>query len=123
MRMDPREGTKQMGLYITTDGDPFYLELAGDCCSESWWSDIVNPENVIGAKVLSVTTSDEAVTDERTRQEHDDCTAYTVTTERGVALFKWRNSSNGYYSGWLVSERTVPDTILEWPLVTETQAW
>lgn len=78
-------------------------EATGDCCSESWFADIVGIDNlknavVIGIKVLNVELPEG---DTRTRQEYDEVYGYRLTTHKGDCDIIFRNSSNGYYGGEL----------------------
>ena len=80
-------------------------ETEGDCCSESWFSDIVNPQALFGAVVLTVECIEMeeigySVEDGRCRQEVDAAYGYKITTSKGWCDIVFRNSSNGYYGGW-----------------------
>ena len=80
-------------------------ETEGDCCSESWFSDIVNPQALFGAVVLAVECIEMeqigySVEDGRCRQEVDTAYGYKITTNKGWCDIVFRNSSNGYYGGW-----------------------
>lgn len=81
----------------------------GDCCSESWWADIVGVKQMLGAEVTAAVVIDmpDVLDDERSRQEVDKAYGVRVTTTRGVCDLIYRNSSNGYYGGW--SEWEVAD--------------
>jgi hypothetical protein len=115
-------GPREESMLIDTDQGKLYFELAGGCCSESWWSDVRGLSTLMGRPVVSVATEDIEVDDSRTRQESDDMTRYTLTTRDGKSEFEWRNSSNGYYSGWMVS-RPVPSDLSQFRAVTHDTAW
>lgn len=71
-----------------------------DCCSETWFADVINLAALLNHPVLSVTQ--EFIDDPdctRSRQEHDVVGAITITTLAGDCRVEWRNSSNGYYGG------------------------
>jgi len=90
--------------FITDDGDIVY-ETEGDCCSESWFADVICIDALLGAivnvvdevEMYSVTDTE----DSRCRQEYDAIYGYKFQTDKGWADIVFRNSSNGYYGGWL----------------------
>lgn len=78
----------------------FYLE--GDCCSTSWFSDMRGLVALRGHTVLSVEHyRGDDPEDGRGNQDSDEVYQYLVHTTGGTAELTWRNSSNGYYGGWL----------------------
>ena len=85
-----------------SDGEVIAYITEGDCCSETWFADIVGVSALIGGTVKSVDTVDldtYNVNDGRTRQEKDEAYGVKLTTDRGYASIVYRNSSNGYYGG------------------------
>ena len=64
--------------------------VEGDCCSNSWIEHLELPNDVAGATLLSV---DEGGPITQDHPEHDD---------GGEIVLEYRNSSNGYYGGYLV---------------------
>lgn len=103
-------------------------ETEADCCSETWFADIVGLHNllhqvVMGVSVLEVKLPED---DKRTRQEYDEAYGYRLTTAKGDCDFIFRNSSNGYYGGSLcvVKEDRLPkimDGEREFHLLTENE--
>lgn len=93
-------------------------EAIGDCCSESWFADIVGFEALKDALVGSVEVieTQELENDPRTRQERDLVYGYKFTTTKGHATIAFRNSSNGYYGGDL-SLMTNP-IVVDWKEIT-----
>jgi hypothetical protein len=93
-------GDEEHALRIRTNGEPVYCEVDGDCCSESWFADILGAVWVQGG---TVTTTRELELpqpqDGRSRQEEDSAYGYAIDTERGTVIIAFRNSSNGYYGG------------------------
>ena len=89
----------------------------GDCCSETWFADIVGMDDLRGHAIVSAERIDVPdrfpQTNERTRQEEDEHYAIRLTTAAGTCVVVYRNSSNGYYGGesWVASNtrQTVPD--------------
>lgn len=100
--------------FETDHGDIVYF-AEGDCCSESWFADIVFDYGFFNGVVREVTEleipewlSRVVSNDKRTRQEYDEVYGFRVVTKEDhpfAAFFKscdiiFRNSSNGYYGGW-----------------------
>ena len=80
------------------------FHAVGDCCSESWIADILNPETILNETILSVREDEmpkEDPTPSRTRQDSDQLFGYTLESAKGSCQIIFRNSSNGYYGGWL----------------------
>lgn len=89
-------------MVFDTDIGHVSYETEGDCCSETWFSDVLNISNIIGVavnKVEKIDLTDYNVEDGRTRQEYDEAYGYKLTTNKGTAEIIFRNSSNGYYGG------------------------
>lgn len=91
-------------LAVQTDQGIVAYDTEGDCCSETWFADIIGVSALIGGVVMEV---EEAVPetykpeeDGRTRQEEDEAYGWKITTDKGYADIIYRNSSNGYYGGW-----------------------
>jgi hypothetical protein len=85
------------------EDDLIYFQVDGDCCSESWFSDIFCMPNLYSRviKVEDIELEDKYKTEDgRCRQESDLVYGYRITTMKGVAIISFRNSSNGYYGGW-----------------------
>ncbi|MDX1989270.1 MAG: hypothetical protein SFV17_21470 [Candidatus Obscuribacter sp.] len=78
------------------------FETFADCCSETWFADIVGVQNLLGHTVMSAEDIQlEAIEDGRTRQESDLFYGIKLVTTGGYVDLVYRNSSNGYYGGWL----------------------
>ncbi|MNQ16294.1 hypothetical protein D3C85_292910 [compost metagenome] len=101
--------------FVTDIGDLCYI-AEGDCCSETWFADILFSYRFFcGRKVAEVVeleipdfVTKMANSDGRTRQEYDEVYGYQIVVERqnnysyGSAEscdIIFRNSSNGYYGG------------------------
>ena len=96
LRVDPGEHN----LQITTDAGSVLLETEGDCCSETWWADLVGVATALGQEITAVEWVDmPEPTDDRSRQESDVAYGIRVSTTGGVLDLIFRNSSNGYYGG------------------------
>lgn len=110
--------------FVTDIGDMYY-ECEGDCCSETWFADIIS-SNFFNFNSVSLAEYDRLVTDveeleipywlnelvskdERGRQDYD--TVYGYKIKAVIKNDTWRrrddcdlviifrNSSNGYYGG------------------------
>ena len=92
-------------LAFDTDKGTIVYTALGGCCSESWFADITGVcELLRGGAVKTVETIDMAgynVDDGRGRQECDEAYGIKLVTDRGYTDIVFRNSSNGYYGGWL----------------------
>jgi hypothetical protein len=110
-------GRKLLSVAITDDGEVVTFEfqdgfsrsfaVGGDCCSCSWIEHLEMPNDVAGATLLSVQESAPITQDHDAHDEEngDDCIQVYNTsfrTDRGEIILEFRNSSNGYYGGYLV---------------------
>lgn len=92
-------------MAFVTDAGVWRYDLAADCCSETWMADVVGFDKVAGKTIVRV--EDElpagySVEDGRCRQESDDAYGIKLVADDGsVAFVVYRNSSNGYYGGWV----------------------
>lgn len=80
------------------------LETYADCCSETWFADIVGAEALIGATIVKTERIDMSslgynVEDGRGRQDCDQAYGIKITSSKGWGDIVYRNSSNGYYGG------------------------
>lgn len=115
----------QSVLAIDTDAGPLYYGVEGDCCSESWWADAVGLRVLIDSPVTQVAEIPlPNPSDARGRQEVDAAYGYALTTKRGVATLVFRNSSNGYYGGWLDSPKDYEPLGYTWTSIDlESDEW
>lgn len=108
-------GRKILGIYVSkgehflkfeTDDGAIYYKAVGDCCSETWFAEILGFDNLIGEVVESCVYSNRIINkdDGKTRQEYDRFYGFELITKKGMCLFVYRNSSNGYYGGWAERE-------------------
>jgi len=91
-------------LIFETDKGDISFSAEGDCCSESYFSDINRVKNLLGGKVNSVKEVDLPETEippHETRQEIDAVYGFHINTDKGTGIIIMRNSSNGYYGGWI----------------------
>lgn len=105
------------------------FEGEADCCSETWFADIVAPDALLGRVVTGARSIDlpEHLTQDfgkdgkpRTRQEVDQVYGWEIRTSGGVCTIAVRNSSNGYYGGWVRGGKLVhPSTVSTWRVIEE----
>ncbi len=110
-------------LEFDTDLGDFVADVEGDCCSSSWFYSITGVAQLLGAQVTGFYEPDVAdvnLDDGLCRQEYDSAYGITLVTTKGECRIVYRNSSNGYYGGWisLATRRTKPaageETVADW---------
>lgn len=109
-------------LSFETDRGAITYCAEGDCCSQSWFADIIGVDALIGGLVRDVeeiAMDFYNVKDGRCREEHDEAYGYRITTSKGRVKLAFRNSSNGYYGGWL----KLHEGPLEEPMTEITDDW
>ena len=111
-------GAKVLGVYMTldslifkTDQGFFAYKVYGDCCSVSEFHDFLGVEKlIVGGPIISVAECAASAECEGFTREYDDesITNYgyefvVESPEFGevTAVVSFRNSSNGYYGGWM----------------------
>ena len=110
-----------------SDGTPVYFDTDADCCSETWWADILGFASCRGAIITNVRelSLPQNPDDDRTRQEYDSVYGYALDTSRGVITIVFRNSSNGYYGGGMGITTNADDLLHDpesWNAIT-TNDW
>lgn len=86
------------------DGFERRFSVEGDCCSSSWIEHLEMPPDIVGATLLSVEDSAPITQDHAEHDDGGEISVYNTSfkTDRGEIVLEFRNSSNGYYGGWLV---------------------
>lgn len=82
----------------------------GDCCSQSWIEHLTVPPDIVGAKVTGITSPELPPHEELPPDSDDDHIQVYHTawqTTKGEVIAEYRNSSNGYYGGWMTGPRVV----------------
>jgi len=89
--------------FITDEGEEFVYEALADCCSESWFHHVLGADALLGNIVKTAVEFPALAIDENefTRQAMDLLYKVMLMTDQGFTDIEFRNSSNGYYSGWL----------------------
>ena len=82
------------------------LQAEADCCSESWFEPLNNVPflSIIGKKIKKIVSGERIELPDSGKQECDQNTKITMVFDDDSTPdleFVLRNSSNGYYSGWL----------------------
>lgn len=95
-------------IAFITDQGRYNFFCEADCCSESWINHVADIDVLLGHKVNEVESIDMfgllQVTPEPTRQECDQVMFHRLHTDKGICVLEFRNSSNGYYGGWLTEQ-------------------
>ncbi len=77
------------------------MQAIGDCCSRSWIEAVEVTPGALGSRVTDILV--DSMEDKEASTE-DDCIQVYLTivrTLRGDIYIEYRNSSNGYYGGYL----------------------
>jgi len=94
-------------MFNMADGGKVLLETEADCCSETWIEGIDNEDALVGGTIRLVEDIDMPGLGDVPSPNHPeavDVVAYygmKIETNRGTCVLDYRNSSNGYYGGWL----------------------
>jgi hypothetical protein len=91
--------------FVCESGKVVWWSAVGSCCSSSWFEH-VDVEAMRDAEVVEdIQTGYVDAVERRDDGGYDvlQIYKYTVTTTRGHCDFEMRNSSNGYYSGWIIA--------------------
>lgn len=111
---------KEARLVFITDKRNIGYSTYGDCCSETWFADIIGVENILSGTVLKIENIDlPTIEDGRSRQEHDQFMGIKITTDKGICDIIYRNSSNGYYGGNLKTAEVGCPYPIDYKLITE----
>ena len=87
-------------IFELMDGRFITYKAVGDCCSSSWIEHITVPNGIEGAVIDGYMEEDMG----EFGAEYSDVTRVYQTsfrTPKGEIIVEYRNSSNGYYGGWL----------------------
>jgi hypothetical protein len=83
-------------------GEDAMFEVEGDCCSTSWIEHLEVPNDVKGAVLTDVANGDYVVGESESEYEEVKVYSTSFKTTKGEIILEFRNSSNGYYGGYLV---------------------
>ncbi len=104
--VDVEAGQRKV-MFEFQDGGKTLYEVAGDCCSYSWIEHLEAPKDINGATVLGAEDGGPITQDHPDHDDdHRDATIAVYNTyfhtDKGDIVLEYRNSSNGYYGGYLV---------------------
>ncbi len=104
-------------ILMFDDGTHQTFAVEGDCCSYSYFTDFVGVAKLIGAPILSVeevSVDTDALGIKDSEPDSYECIqiyGYKFVTELGESTLVFRNSSNGYYGGWMYMTNAYLDTL------------
>jgi hypothetical protein len=87
-----------------TGGSVAQYRAVGDCCSHSWIEHLETPNEFEGRRIVAVEDVDVVPQPENDPEEYEYIRVYKTVfrLDNGEAITaEYRNSSNGYYGGWL----------------------
>lgn len=94
-------------IKLQTDNGFIDLRAVGDCCSDCWFENTDNIDDLIGStiKAFEEVELDEVMAP--TTQESDTLYSFRILHQKRynhITTLEFRNSSNGYYGGYIVVE-------------------
>lgn len=110
-------------ICFVSDGARLNYELCADCCSVTWLHRVINVAALIGQTVtaiVEISTDAVDVNDGLCRQDYDTAYGIGIRTDLGVCQVLYRNSSNGYYGGWI--ERSKEPNVDTTPITQDFDA-
>ena len=95
------ESTKEEIVLNLDGGATCTIKAEGDCCSESWFEH-VDDNDATGGDVTEIDNAIEDATELKAKDHECLLSSFlTIKTTTGRLHVELRNSSNGYYSGYL----------------------
>ena len=96
--------TGKVDMKWQVDGAWYNLTAIGDCCSSSWFEHCDNGEALQDATLLEFDDNYngdvEAASGKQEDGEYLQIDFLRFKTNKGYCTIEFRNSNNGYYSGW-----------------------
>ncbi len=115
-------GSKVTGISVLKDyevsllldgGWQARLWLDADCCSNSFFTDMTQFDELVGATIVEFEErhgkSREDLKEDNLRDECPSWHFLVIKTDKGHVTIDWRNDSNGYYDGILNLNLLKPD--------------
>ena len=96
--------------FSLNDGSTYCVEAAGDCCSSSWFESINDADDLHDAQVVYIASKHISAETLGLDGDEEKVYGYTIATNKGLVDIIFRNSSNGYYGGFLVLSTDSGDT-------------
>lgn len=98
-------------LAFITNKRMIYYAAQGECCSYSWFNDIIGVEALLDATVKSIERC--SISSGRIEKEDDfiliQTYGYKIITNKGYADIIFRNYSNGFYGGFIEKLEILPN--------------
>jgi hypothetical protein len=90
---------KEQLVFTLADGRTLTYTAEGDCCSHSWIEHLTVPPDIAGSVITGWKQQDMG----ETEADYETIKVYQTSfiTAKGEIVVEYRNSSNGYYGGWL----------------------
>lgn len=122
--MDPLVGKHVWSAALNDDGElvvefmeggtPAVFRPEGDCCSSTWIEHLTVPRGIRGAAITAVKDAEGTDPTPEEEAQHECLAVYAsaIVTDKGEIVVEYRNSSNGYYGGFLTLVLPAP-VILE----------
>lgn len=108
-------------LFELVDG-LWSVEAEGDCCSSSWFEHMTGVCFALDAVVTEVVPVETADITGEDDKDHHECLqrySYRIETTKGTFDIEMRNSSNGYYGGYLNIDEEPSAKLLELPIIDD----
>lgn len=90
----------------------------GDCCSEAWFSDVLDADEFVGGTLgenpLESAEGFGDPEDGRCRQDEDTIYGFNLISNKGICRVAFRCSSNGYYGGDMELYRRGEELDVNW---------
>lgn len=102
-------------LYFVTEVGTLAYQVDGDCCSSSWYNDILGVENLLHREVTGVlecpldAIGPAGEAPEETADSLVQLYGVRLSTELGYTDIVFRNHSNGYYGGSMTPMRLLDE--------------
>ena len=110
IKIEMTADSEQIRFFLREGDEPIVARCDADCCSHTWIENVSDPGAIIGHTI--VRAGDVDMPDLGSPNEYD-CIAYygfEIATAMGRCIIDYRNSSNGYYGGWLHWTPDLDDT-------------
>lgn len=96
-------------LFVTEDGNNIVANTYGECCSSTWIEHINLPSYKFPFRVLEVINIELPEQAYNTIDDYLQFYGCKIITDKGDIVIDYRNSSNGYYGGFLSWETVSND--------------
>lgn len=103
-------------LFITTNKGTHKFRIEGDCCSHSYFHEFLNVNQMLTWVAKSVEEIDMPEVPIEEYGEYEESIlayGYKFHTEGGYGIVVFRNSSNGYYGGYMEYDGLVDPSTIE----------